>query len=95
MVRSRALKKRARGKNHINLNKRIFMNTFSNAQCLKISQNVAFKVLNLGIFHLIFVLLKLTCLVTLFDHKLQVFRNSLKSLVTLNETFSVTFKHYA
>ena len=42
-----------------------------------------------------FCLIKMTCLVTLFDHKLQVFKNSLKSLVTLNETFSVTFKHYA
>ena len=37
--------------------------------CLKITQNVAVP---------IFVLLKLTCLVTLFDRKLQVFKNSPK-----------------
>ena len=59
-------------------------------------------------FPLIFVLLKLTCLATLFDHKLQVFK-SYKNwpflafiiykhlftqwLVMLNETFSVIFKH--
>ena len=44
------------------------------AQCLKITQNVAFEFLNFGIFHQ----LKLTCLVTLFDRKLQVFKNSPK-----------------
>ena len=44
-------------------------------QCLKIIQNVAFKFFNLGAFQFspIFVLLKTTCLVTLFDHKLLVF----------------------
>ena len=39
-------------------------------QCLKITQNVAFEFLNFGIFPPIFHLLKLTCLVTLFDCKL-------------------------
>ena len=48
------------------------------SQCLKITQNVEFEFLNFGIFHQLFVLLKLTCLVTLFDRKLQVFRNSPK-----------------
>ena len=38
-------------------------------QCLKITQNVSFE---------FFVLLKLTCLVTLFDRKLHVFKNSPK-----------------
>jgi len=39
------------------------------APCLKITQNVAFE---FGHFPSIFVLLKVTCLVTLFDRKLQV-----------------------
>ena len=43
------------------------------AQCLKITQNVAFEFWH---FPPIFVLLKLTCLVTLLDRKLQVFKNS-------------------
>ena len=43
--------------------------------CLKITQNVAFEFWH---FQPIFVLLKLTCLVTLFDRKLQVFKNSPK-----------------
>ena len=43
--------------------------------CLKITQNVAFEFWN---FAPIFVQLKLSCLVTLFDHKLQVFKNSPK-----------------
>ena len=43
--------------------------------CLKITQNAVLEFLNFGIFHQFFVLLKLTCLVTLFDHKLQVFKN--------------------
>ena len=43
--------------------------------CLKITQNVAFEFFK---FQPIFVLLKLTCLVTLFDCKLQVFKNSPK-----------------
>ena len=38
--------------------------------CLKITQNVAFEFLVFWHFPPIFVLLKLTCLVTLFDHKL-------------------------
>ena len=41
----------------------------------KITQNVAFESLYFGIFVLF---LKLTCLVTLFDRKLQVFKNSPK-----------------
>ena len=43
--------------------------------CLKITQNVAFEFWH---FSPIFVLLKLTCLVTLFDRKLQVYKNSPK-----------------
>ena len=43
------------------------------AHCLKFTQNVAFE---FWYFPPIFVLLKLTCLVTLFDRKLQVFKNS-------------------
>ena len=46
--------------------------------CLKITQNVAFEFLNFGIFHQFLSYLKLTCLVTLFDRKLQVFKNSPK-----------------
>ena len=42
-------------------------------QCMKITLNVAFEFWH---FSPIFVLLKLTCLVTLFDRKLQVFKNS-------------------
>ena len=38
----------------------------------------SFEFLNFGIFYQFFVLLKLTCLVTLFDRKLQVFKNSSK-----------------
>ena len=45
------------------------------AHCLKTAQNVAFE---FWYFPPIFVLLKLTCLVTLFDRKLQVFKISLK-----------------
>ena len=44
-----------------------------NSHCLKITQNVAFEFLKFGIFHQFFVQFKLTCLVTLFDRKLQVF----------------------
>ena len=47
----------------------------TSARCLKITQNVAFE---FWPFSSIFVLLKLTCLVTLFDRKLQVFKNSPK-----------------
>ena len=45
------------------------------SQCLKITKNVALEFWH---FPPIFVLLKLTCLVTLFDRKLQVFKNSPK-----------------
>ena len=48
------------------------------AHCLKITQNVAFEFLNFGIFHQFLSYKKLTCLVTLFDRKLQVFKNSPK-----------------
>ena len=54
------------------------------APCLKIPQNVAFE-----FFPSIFVLLKVTCLVTLFDRKFQVFKNSSSwpFLAFLNELF--------
>ena len=45
---------------------------FGNSHCLKITQNVAFEFCH---FPPIFVLLKVTCLVTLFDRKLQVLKN--------------------
>ena len=45
------------------------------ARCLKITQNVPFEFWH---FPPIFVFLKLTCLVTLFDRKLQIFKNSPK-----------------
>ena len=45
---------------------------------MKITQNVVFEFLNFVHFPPIFVLLNLTCLVTLFDRKLQVFKNSPK-----------------
>ena len=45
------------------------------AHCLKIAQNVAFTFLSFGIFHQFLSYLKVTCLVTLFDRKLQVFKN--------------------
>ena len=45
------------------------------SHCLKIAQNVTFE---FGHFPPIFVLLKLTCLLILFDRKLQVFKNSPK-----------------
>ena len=45
------------------------------SHCLKVTQNVAFE---FWYFPPIFVLLKLTCLVTLFDSKFQVFKNSPK-----------------
>ena len=44
------------------------------AQCLKITQNVTFDYFQFWHFLTIFVLLKMTCLVTLFDRKLQVFQ---------------------
>ena len=55
---------------------------------------------NLKFWHFppIYTLLKVTCLVTLFDRKLQIFKNSPKWTIfgifkMLNETFSVIFKH--
>ena len=45
------------------------------SHCLKITQNVAYE---FWLFSPIFDLLKLTCLVTLFDCKLQIFKNSSK-----------------
>ena len=49
--------------------------------CLKITQNVAFQFWH---FLPIFVLLKLNCLVALFDPKLQFFRNSPKFVQYVN-----------
>ena len=76
------------------------------SQCLKITQNVAVFKLH---FPPIFVFLKVSNLVTLFDRKLQVFKNSSKltifdifnqflstqnvNVAMLNATFSVIFKH--
>ena len=48
------------------------------SQCLKITKKCRIWFLIFGIFHQIFVLLKLICLVTLFDRKLQVFKKSPK-----------------
>ena len=48
------------------------------AHCLKISQNVSFWICQFWHFPPIFVLLKMTCQVTLFDRKFQVFKNSPK-----------------
>ena len=50
-----------------------FLHYYS-THCLKITQNVAFDFL--GHFPPIFVLLKLTCLVTLFDCELQFFKKT-------------------
>ena len=51
------------------------------AHCLKITQNVTFEFWH---FPPIFVPLKMTCLVTLFDRKLQVFKNSSKLTIFLH-----------
>ena len=48
------------------------------SHCLKITQNVAFFIFQFLQFSPIFVYLKLTCLVTLFDRKLKGFKNSPK-----------------
>ena len=57
--------------------------------------NVSFEFFNLGIFPPIFVLLELTCQVTLLGPKFQVFKNSPNRpfFGIFNETFSVIFKH--
>ena len=47
-------------------------------QCLKTTQNVAFLILHFWHFLPIFVTLKMTCLVTLIDHKLLVFQKVAK-----------------
>ena len=57
-----------------------------NPQCLKITQKVASKFMTFWHFPPNSVQLKLTCLVTLFSRKLQVFKN---------ETFSIIFKQRA
>ena len=62
------------------------VNQFTIAHCLKSTQNVAFESFNFVHFPPFFVLLKLTCLVTLFDRKLQVFKNSPK--LTICGTFN-------
>ena len=46
-----------------------------NSYCLKITENVAFEVFQFLHFPPIFALLKLICLVTLFDRKIQAFKN--------------------
>ena len=51
------------------------------SQCLKITQKVAFSIFQFWDFPPMFVLLKLTCLVTLFDRKFQIFKKSLKLTV--------------
>ena len=51
------------------------------------TQNVIFELTNFGIFHQFLVQLKVTCLVALFNSKLQV----LKNLAILNETYSEIF----
>ena len=48
------------------------------SHCLKITENVAFEIFEFWHFPTFFVLLKVICLVTLFDRKLQVFKNSPK-----------------
>ena len=50
----------------------------SNTQCLKITQKCHIWIFEFWHFPPIFVVLKLTCLVTLFDRKLLVFKNSPK-----------------
>ena len=45
------------------------------AHCLKITQNVAFELFGFWRFPPSFVRLKVTCLVTLYDRKLDVFKN--------------------
>ena len=62
----------------ISVKKIIFIKNPHRSHCLKITQNVSFEFFNFGNFSPIFVLLKLTCLVTLFDRKLQIFKNSPK-----------------
>ena len=54
----------------------VIFGSFYDPHCLKIPLNVSFDVLNFGIFILTFVLLTLTCQVTLFGHK--VFKDSPK-----------------
>ena len=54
------------------------LNFSPRTQCLKITQNVAFEFFEFWHFPPIFVLLKLNCLVPLFDRKLQVIKNSPK-----------------
>ena len=56
----------------------VYYTTFTlTAKCLKITQNVAFDIFNFGIAHQFCPILKLTCLITLFDRKHQVFKKSL------------------
>ena len=54
------------------------LNKFFGLNSLKIPQNVAFLIWP---FPPIFVLLKMTCLVTLFDRQLQVFKNPFLALL--------------
>mgnify|MGYP006863930545 CR=1 FL=1 len=66
-------------------------------RCLKITQNVAFE---FWYFSPIFVLLKLTCMVTLFDRKLQIPKNAPKWTIFgisnwLSSTQNVNVAHFA
>ena len=61
-------------KRHLSRQKTLIMPS----HCLKTTQDVAFEFLTFWHFPPIFVLLKPACLVTLFDRKLQVFKNSPK-----------------
>ena len=56
----------------------LYSKSFAISQCLKITQNVAFDFFHFWHFPPFFVLLKVTCLVTLFDCKLQVFKTLTK-----------------
>ena len=63
----------------------VAVNTQYISHCLKISQKIAFGFWN---FALIFVVIKVTCLVTLFDRKQQVFKKSPnRSFVALKTSF--------
>ena len=80
----------------------------SKSHCLKITENVAFEIFWFRHFSLFFVLIKLTCLVILFDHKINLYINhfcifhklffKLQKWATFarqNEIFSAIFNHSA
>ena len=73
-------------KSHLNIEHachQVFFCTAFNfeAHCLKNTQNISFELFIFGIFHQFFVLSKMTCLVTLFDHKLHIFKISPKRTI--------------